>query len=143
MSHNRTPQPMTLTEPLDYEDGREAMKALAEQRKAARRGFEKATQALVDAELEYRKGRSLARVSCESTTAADRKEEIDGATADLRHTRDGAEWGVKIAQEKLEEVDAQRASVHRLVEWSMKLDPFAQEQRDRGLPQHISRRSVA
>lgn len=141
MSHNRVPQPMTLTEPLDYEDARAAMKALAQSRKVAREGFEEATQKLVDAEREYRKGRSLARVECEATTAADRKEEIDGKTADLRHERDGAEWAVKIAQEKLEEIDAQRASVHRLVEWSMKLDPFAQEQRQ-GLPVHGQRRAA-
>lgn len=138
MSHARVPQPMTLTEPLDFEDAREAMKALAEQRKKTRGEFEQATGRLVDAEREYRKGRALARVKCEGSTAADRKDEIDAATADLRHVRDGAEWAVKICQEKLQEIDAQRASVHRLVEWSMRLDPFAQEQREprAGLPVH-------
>lgn len=130
MSHTRVPQPMTLTEPIDFEDAREALKALASKRKAYRKELEKATSRLVEAERDYRKGRATARVQCESTTAADRKEEIDGNTADLRHARDGAEWGVKIVQEKLEEIDAQRASVHRLVDWSMKLDPFAQEQRN-------------
>ena len=139
MTHDRVPQPMTLTEPIDYEDARQALKALAQQRKTYRQELEEATSRLVDSEREYRRGRATARVKCEATTAADRKEEIDGATADLRHVRDGAEWGVKIVQEKLEEIDAQRASVHRLVDWSMKLDPFAQEQRDR-VPVHAQRR---
>lgn len=36
---------------------------------------------------------------------------------------------VKVYQELLAEVDGERATFHRLVEWSMKLDAFATEDR--------------
>lgn len=130
MTRRPNPQPYELREPIDFEDGREALSELANRRKNTRLELERETETLIDAERDYRKGRASARVNATSTTALDRKDEIDSATADLRHARDGAEWRVKISQEKLEEIDAQRASMHRLVDWSMRLDPFATEQRE-------------
>lgn len=135
MSHSRVPhtfgltEPFSRREPIDYEDAREALRKLAEQRREALQDLETESFALVDAERDYRKGRAEARVSCKGTTAADRKDEIDSATADLRHTRDGARMRVDIVKEKLEEVDGQRASVHRLVDWSAQLDPLVAEAR--------------
>lgn len=124
MAHRRTPQPFTLSDPIDYEDGRAALKEINLRRSTARDDLEEATEKLIDAERDYRKGRAEKIVKAEGT-ALEKKEWLDGETADLRHRRDGAEWAVKIIQERLAELDAQRASLHRLIEWSMKFDPLA------------------
>jgi len=124
--HIRTPQPFILDDPLDYESGRLAAKTLNDRRVLARQELEKATEKLVDAERDYRKGRAR-KIGDATGTALEKKEWLDGETADLRHKRDGAEWAVKIIQERLAELDAQRASLHRLLEWSARLDPHAAE----------------
>lgn len=124
MPHHRTPQPFTLSDPIDYEDGRAALKEINLRRSAAREDLEKATGMLVDAERDYRKLRAE-KIGQAEGTAVEKKEWLDGETADARHKRDGAEWAVKIVQERLAELDAQRASLHRLIEWSMKFDPLA------------------
>jgi septal ring factor EnvC (AmiA/AmiB activator) len=126
--HGRAPQPFVLTEPIDYEDGRMALKTINERRTVAREDLENATGKLIDAERDYRKER--ARLIGEASgTALEKKEWLDGKTADKRHERDGCEWAVKIIQERLEELDAQRASLHRLIEWSIQLDPTVAEAR--------------
>ena len=126
MTHTRAPQPFILDDPLDYESGRLAAKTLNERRAAARSDLETATGKLVDAERDYRKRRAE-RIGVAKGTVDEKKAWLDGDTADLRAKRDGAEWAVKIVQERLAELDAQRASLHRLLEWSMRLDPMAAE----------------
>lgn len=126
MTHVRAPQPFILDDPLDYESGRLAAKTLNERRAAARSDLESATDRLCDAERDYRKERAR-RIGEASGTVDEKKVWLDSETADLRHARDGAEWAVKIIQERLAELDAQRASLHRLLEWSMRLDPMAAE----------------
>jgi hypothetical protein len=111
---------------LDYEDGRLAARRLNERRADALKDLERATETLVDAEREYREDRSR-RIVEATGTSIEKKEFVDGKTAVSRAKRDGAEWAVKLVQEKLAELDGQRASLHRLIEWSMRLDPRAAE----------------
>jgi chromosome segregation ATPase len=126
MPHSRVPQPFSLDEPIDFEDARQALKEIGRRRVSARQDLEKATGELVDAERDYRKERAR-KIGDATGTAVEKKEWLDGQTADLRHRRDGLEWTVKIIQERLADLDGQRASLHRLVEWSAALDPTVAE----------------
>jgi hypothetical protein len=118
--------PFIMDEPLDYESGRVALKTINSRRMDALRDLENATQELTEAERAYRKERARVIGDLDGT-ALEKQVKLDGDTADFRHRRDGAEWAVKIIQERLRELDGQRASLHRLVEWSSRFDPHAAE----------------
>jgi hypothetical protein len=130
VSHERAPQPFTLSEPLDFEDARQAGKELARQRKEAREEFERRLEQA--AEKQRLKRLALAKAFVEATgdTAAAREADAKKRAADAEYEHALAEGLVKAAQQRMEELDAHRATFHRLVEWSMRLDPFAQEQRE-------------
>lgn len=123
-----------LEQPLDFQDARAAARTFAEQRGEARRTLEGAYLKLADAERDYRRARMQARISAPKVergevTAGDRDDHVDSATADERRERDVARYTVEITKERLAELDATRASFHRLVEWSAKIDPAATEDR--------------
>jgi hypothetical protein len=156
MSHAaRAPQPFTLgvefslEQPLDYEDARAAARQFAEQRSQARQVLEGAYAKLADAERDYRLARARARrdapkVERGEVTAGDRDDAVDAATAEERRERDVARFTVELTKERLEEIDATRASFHRLLEWSAKIDPAAAENRaPRDDPFEILRRANA
>lgn len=123
------PALLTLTEPLDMEDARAAYKALAEQRKKGREGLERAFVQSAEAEAAYRKGLAQAFVVVEGATAAEREARAREKVADLSYERDLKSGLIKVAQERLHEVDAHRQSLNRLVDWSRSIDPLAGEQR--------------
>jgi hypothetical protein len=135
-----TPQPFelgdefSLEQPLDYEDARVAAREFASQRAEARRVLEDAYIRLADAERDYRQARQRARIAAPKVergevTAGDRDDYVDSSTSDQRRERDVAKYLIEITKERLEEIDATRASFHRLIEWSAKIDPAAQEDR--------------
>jgi hypothetical protein len=99
-------------------------------RRSARAQLETAIEAHAEAEREYRRGRARAYVTVEAKTAGERDSKVDDMAADLRYVRDVKKGLVDAAKEKLAEVDGERASFHRLLEWSMRVDAFAQENRE-------------
>jgi hypothetical protein len=111
------------------EDARAAYKVLGEQRKSAREAYERAFDRSADAEREYRKALAQAFVSVEGGTAAEREANARARVSDLSYQRDLSAGLIKVAHERLNEIDAHRQSLNRLCEWSMKLDPLATEQR--------------
>jgi hypothetical protein len=123
------PSAYSLERPLDLDDARQAARVLAENRKVARQEFEAAVIRAAEAKREYRKGLAIAFVSAEGDTAAMREADAKQRAADLEKTRDVMEGMVKVAQEKLAEIDGERASFHRLLEWSSRIDPMAMEDR--------------
>jgi predicted NAD/FAD-binding protein len=129
MSHCRTPQPFVLDEDdvLDYESGRTAGSELNRRRVEARRALEDAIKTRIEAETVYRKARATKRLEADASDAPGRKEQIDAWTADEWEAREKAQMAVDIWKERLEEIDGQRATLHRLLEWSMRLDPAAAE----------------
>jgi hypothetical protein len=140
MTRRGTPQPyslgleFSLEQPLDYEDARSAARTFAEQRSEARKMLESAYGELAEGEANYRRARRRARAEAPrvergEVTAGDRDDEVDAATAEERETRDVAKYKVEAIKERLEEIDATRASFHRLIEWSARIDPAAQEDR--------------
>jgi hypothetical protein len=129
MAHGRTPQPFLLDEPLDYEDGRAAASELNRRRVDARKDLEKHIDARIEAETVYRKARALKRLEVTATDGPGRKEQVDAWTTDEWAAKEKAQRAVDITKEKLEEIDGQRASLHRLIEWSQQLDPTVAEAR--------------
>lgn len=127
MTHGRTPQPFGLEEPLDYEDARRAASELNRRRVEARHDLEQNHEDRIDAESVYRKARSLKRLEVTATDGPGRKEQVDAWTADEWNVWEKAKMRVDITREKLAEIDGQRASLHRLIEWSAALDPTVAE----------------
>lgn len=122
------PKLYSLTEPLDMDDAREATKALGRQRQDAREHFERAIEKAADAERDYRKTLAFCFVKAEGDTAAQREANARAAAADASYKRDLKAGLVKAAQERLNEIDAVRASLHRLIEWSQRIDPLGSTQ---------------
>jgi multidrug efflux pump subunit AcrA (membrane-fusion protein) len=129
MTRRPNPQPYTLgleftnEQPLDYEDARSASREFAVQRQAARDMLQSAYAELAQAEAHYRRQRRLVRAKAVGDTAKARDEWVDAETAAEREDRDAATYKVKVIAERLQEVDATRASFHRLLEWSSKVNP--------------------
>jgi hypothetical protein len=121
--------PVFLRDALDVDDARTAARTLAEQRKEARRFLEQRIERAADAKREYRKALAQAFVTADGSTAAQREANAKEVAADMEYQRDLAEGMVKVAHEKLAEIDGERASLHRLLEWSMRVDPNAREDR--------------
>lgn len=126
MSRNPIPlaldQPFRFDQPIDMDDARQALRACAENRHQAREWLQRATLDRAEKEREYRKERARAWSSVEGT-AKEKEDAVNDKTADQRYARDVAEGVIKAAQERLEEVDAERSSLHRLIDWSMKIAP--------------------
>lgn len=121
-------------EPLDMDDARRASRSLAQQRQLIREEFEKAIRHAADKKRDYRKAKALAYVSANGSDAAARKADVEARVADAEFEMELAEGMVKVQAERLEEIDGRRASLHRLMEWSMKLDPLAIRQPDKFAP---------
>ena len=116
-------KPFQFEEPLDMDEARTALKAIARARRQAREWFQQATLNAAEKERAYRKARAREWPQV-AGTAEEKKDAVNDRTADLRYERDVAVGVVKAALERLEEVDAERASLHKLVEWSMKVAPL-------------------
>lgn len=129
--HRRAPQPFTLDEDdvLDYESARTASSTLNARRVEARAELQKATDKRIELETAYRKARAQAWAEgrVEGKNAEQRKDSLNGAVVDQWAERERAEAVVEMWKERLEEIDGQRASLHRLIEWSAKLDPRVAE----------------
>ena len=129
MSHTRTPQPFVLDEDdiLDYESGRAASAELNRRRVDARKQLQTATEKRIELETVYRKARATKRLEVTATDGPGRKEQVDAWTTEEWQAKENQQAVVDMWKERLEEIDGQRASLHRLIEWSMKLDPLAAE----------------
>ena len=122
------PQLYTLLEPLDMEDARAAYKELGRQRKDAQDAYKRAFIEAAEAEGEYRKALAHAFITVEGATAAEREANARAKVTDFSKARDIKAGQIKVAHERLNEIDAHRQSLNRLVEWSQRLDPLASEQ---------------
>ena len=129
MSGRANPVPMRFIDPLEYEDARQALKASAERIRAAEDAVSKQIDKAAEAEAEYR--RSLARKilelrtgdpprgATEAETLAKGSDIVTayGQTRDIEHAR------IKWTFEVLEDRRGDRASLHKIVDWSMKVAP--------------------
>jgi hypoxanthine phosphoribosyltransferase len=127
MSGNPLPlsltEPMRFSQPLDFDDARTALRAVAEHRRQAREWKQRSMAEEAEKERTYRKLRAEAWLKAPESTAKEREDWVNSETRDARYERDIASRLVKAADERLSEVDAERASLHRLIDWSMKVAP--------------------
>ena len=133
---SRNPKAYTLTDPLDMEDARAAVRDLAEKREQALKDLEEAVEESAAAERDYRKALAVAFVTATGDTAAQKEANARKGAADDAYKRDLKAGMVKVAQERLNQIDGVRASLHRLIEWSQKINPTG-EQREPTEPQPI------
>jgi hypothetical protein len=122
------PTALTLEDPLQVDEARRATRIIAVRRRAAREALREAEEGLAEAERLYRKARAVAYVVNKGAPSAGMRDAmVDDETADARYERDVARGLVNAQSELLKELDGERASLHRLIDWSMKLDPYAVE----------------
>lgn len=131
MTHVRAPQPFILDEDdvLDYESARSAGSELNRRRVDARHELEKAGEARIAAETALRAARAKALVEgkVDGKNAEARKILLEDATAQEIAAVDKVQNALDIWTERLKEIDGQRATLHRLIEWSAQLDPAVAE----------------
>lgn len=120
------PTALRLEDALQIDEARRAVHILAVRRREARIELQKAEDKLADRERDYRKARAVAYVMhAQAASAGARDAAVDEATADARYDRDVARGVVRSQEELLKEIDGERASLHRLIDWSSRLDPYA------------------
>ena len=124
---------MVLNEPLDYEDARQALKAAAQRIRDAEELLEQRFESKALAERDYRRKLSerLVHHRSEGKGAGESEVLAKGDVADLSHARDLADGMVRVAHEILEDRRGDRASLHKICEWSQRLDAFAQRDQAR------------
>lgn len=120
--------PVAFAQPLDAHDAREALRQVAESRRQARDWYMRALANRAEKERDYRKARASTWALSTEGTAKEREDLVNERTSDQRYERDIADGIVRAALERIAEVDGERASLHRLIDWSMRLDPLAAEQ---------------
>jgi hypothetical protein len=141
------PVPMRFVDPLDYEDARQALKASAERIRAAEDQLETQIKDAAEAEAEYRK--ALARKIIDlrtgekpkGATEAETLAKGSDAVAAYSQIRDVKRDMVKHAFAVLEDRRGDRASLHKVVDWSQRLDASASLREREG--ETYGRRAVA
>lgn len=123
---SRNPIPLRMGDPLDLDDARQAAHLLAQQIRDAVDNLGACHVAYANAELEYR--RELAKVIAEIYSDLGKVSLVDDLArgnpkvAQLRHFRDLQDGQVKVARERLKQLDGERASLRQLIEWSQRFD---------------------
>lgn len=112
--------PLELREPLALDDAREMARLISRQRRAAEKELEQRSKDAAQAEQDYDVAYHQQFVQAEGTAAA-REAEAKSNTADLLFRKRLARDMVKVAQARLDGIDGERASMHRLIEFSISL----------------------
>lgn len=117
---------------LGFADVQRAARALGEKRREARREYEHQSQVAADADRDYRKAFAVsftrARVGNEETPgkSVGEAEAIAAAeAADAKHRRDIAQSLAKSALLRIEELEADRAMLRQLGDWSQRIEGVA------------------
>jgi hypothetical protein len=122
------PEPMTLRDPLSIDDARDSLRAVADLRRHAEAELRAQVERSATAEADYRRALATAFVTVEGGTAAEREARPRAAVADLSYQRDLQAGLVKACLERIQGLDGERASIHRLVEYSMQLVRATEQQ---------------
>ncbi len=114
-----------MTQPhFDMAEVRAAAHKLAESRREARRDYERYSEQTADAERDYRKRLAIAFAESKSrdVTAAQAELEAHAAAADHKHRRDLASSLAKSCLLRIEELEADRAMLRQLGDWSQRME---------------------
>lgn len=111
---------MTIQPPLSYNEARVKAHQIAAARRQAREDLDVALAKKAEAHREYRKSKAVAWAKVEGKTGDERRAVVEASTADHEFAFNMADAEVRIVYERLAEVDGERASFHRLVEWAQR-----------------------
>lgn len=123
------PQPLLLRDPLSMDEAREAMIAAGRNLRNAEERHRHALERAADAEAAYRAGvaQAYTTLRADGKGAGEADTLAKGQCAPLSRERDIAQGLVRACLEELENRRGDRASLHRLVEWSAKVNPFSEQ----------------
>jgi septal ring factor EnvC (AmiA/AmiB activator) len=109
---------------LSFDEIRGAARDLAENRRRARRDYQKHAEEASDGEREYRKRLAIALAQYRSEGKGAGESEIlaQGDVADWRHRRDLAQAMARADLLRIEELEADRAMLRQLAEFSKELE---------------------
>lgn len=114
------PSPLILDDPLAIDDARQAYRRSSELRREAVKTQTEAHTYLNGAERDYRKLKAARYYeNMDAPSAGMRDAIVDAESADARFERDMAKSAIRAAEERVAEIDADRQSLNRLVEYSM------------------------
>lgn len=116
--------PYFLREPLEFDEARAAARDVAKARRDVVKQLEEAVGEFAAAEADYHKAKATAMVMLTAgggVGVTEAQERVKGEVRDELLAREDAKNKVMILQEKLESIDGERASLHRLIEWSQRL----------------------
>lgn len=109
---------------LSFDEIRSAAHDLAELRRQARRDYEKRSLEAAEAEREYHQRKAVEFAKARSQEKGVGESEIiaNGESAGKRHARDVAQALAKAALLRIEELEADRAMLRQLGDWSQRME---------------------
>jgi hypothetical protein len=113
---------------LDFQEIRTAAHQLGQKRREARRDYERYADHAAEGERKYRKTLAIAFVEArakEGVTAVQAELEAASRAADARYERDIAQSMAKSALLRIEELEADRAMLRQLGDWSQRMEGVA------------------
>lgn len=117
---------------LDFAEVQRAARALGEKRREARRAYEEQSQAAADADRDYRRVFAVAftraRAGSDSEpgrSVAEAEALAASEAAEAKHRRDIAQSLAKSALLRIEELEADRAMLRQLGDWSQRIEGVA------------------
>lgn len=112
-------------EPLSYEQASQWVNLLARERAQLVDKLRLAVETAAQTEASYHeaKAKAMVRLRAEKVGVTEAQERVKGEVVVALENRELANHKVTIFRERLATVDAQRASLHRMIEWSMTVLP--------------------
>ena len=114
-----------MTEPhFDMSEVRHAARELAKRRREARRDYERYSEQAADAERDFRRelATGFAKAKSSGMSVGQAEIEAQGQAAEARHTRDLAQAMAKSALLRIDELEADRAMLRQLGDWSQRME---------------------
>ena len=109
---------------MDFDDIRRAAHMLGQKRRDARRDYERYMEQSADADRDYRKALAIAFAEWKAkdgVTAAQAEIAAHAAAADHKHKRDLSSALAKSCLLRIEELEADRAMLRQLGDWSQRI----------------------
>lgn len=115
-----------MSHPVDYHDASGMRDVAKRRREEARNEYGKALEAAAEAKRNRAKARAIAwaKASAEGGTQEAKKVRMEELAADAEFAKDMADRDVKIAKEKIDGEEADRAMAKSLIDWSSRVAPM-------------------
>jgi hypothetical protein len=121
-----------VNQPLSYSDAQTALRNVTANVREAERCYEQAVEQAAEAEATYRRvlAKTMRQLRAEGMPIGLAETCAKGDVADFSRDRDRAAGDLRLALETIENRRGERASLHRLIEWSAAHDRTNNAQRE-------------